>query len=291
MVTPSRLRRNSLSVTLWGFGFATTLLLIGLWGRSTSTDERTIAESSTAIVTSDLVRDRVADWVEDGFADAGLAMATPVGDAVDRILAIEEVRAVLDGLIAESVAALVANDETAPQIDVAVALAPASPLIAAELGLDETIVREAIARVKPIDLSASDAARISDTADAVHGALTLAAVLAAVAMAMFGTASVVLSDDRRTMVRGLAIRVALSAFSFALLFQIGGWLIDPNGGRSPLLTGSSILIRSNGHVFIVATLIATAVAAAVTVLRSRGRAGDRSADQDDTRELVPSGAT
>ncbi|RPI25486.1 MAG: hypothetical protein EHM57_01465, partial [Actinobacteria bacterium] len=246
----SRLRRTGLPVTLWAFGFATTLLLIGLWGRSASTDEATIAETASAIVTSDLVRDRVTDWVEAGLADAGVPVTAPIGNAVERILAIDEVRQVVDGLVAESVAALVAEDAAAPAVDVAAALAPASALIAAELGVEETVVRDVLARVEPIDLSTTNMTQITETAGAVHGVLTLIVVLAAVGVAAFGSAAIALSEDRTAMVRGLAVRVALSAFSFAILFQIGGWLMDPEGGRSPVLSGGSILIRSNGHVFL-----------------------------------------
>jgi hypothetical protein len=284
MITRGRLRQTGLSVTLWAFGFATTLLLIGLWGRSASADETTIAESTRAVVTSDLVRDRVVDWVDDGLADAGFP-ATAVGDAVDRVLAIDEVRSVVDGLVAEAVAALVAEDEAAAVIDVAAALRPAVPLIAAELEVDDAVVMTALESVEPIDLGTTEAAGIARTAAAVHGALTVIAVLAALALVGFGAASVGLSEDRKAMVRGLAIRVALSAFSFALLFQIGGWLIDPDGGRSPILTGSSILIRSNGHVFVIIAVAASVVALAAA-LRSRRRRVDPFPDRDDTRELA-----
>lgn len=283
MTTPSRLRHTGLSVTLWAFGFATTLLLIGLWGRTTSNDESTIAESARAVVTSELIRDRVADWVEEGLSDAGVALAVPAGELVDRVLAIDEVQGAVDALVSESVAALVADDAEAAIIDIGEALVPAAPLIADELEIDEVSVRAALASVEPIDLRTT-AANISQTATTVHGVLTLVVVLAAVAMAACGAASVALSDDRKAMMRGLAVRVALSAFSFALLFQIGGWLIDPAGGRSPVLTGSSILIRSNGHVFVLAALVASAVAAAMTVRRRRRRPV---AGSDSTLELAP----
>jgi hypothetical protein len=135
-------------------------------------------------------------------------------------------------------------------------------------------VRAAIATVDPIDLSSGPTAGISAAAASVHAALTLIVVLAALALAVFGGASVALAGDRRAMVGRLAARVALSGFSFALLFQFGGWLIDPNGGRSPVLTGGSILIRSNGHVFMAVAMAATLVAIAVTVRLHRSRIGD-----------------
>jgi hypothetical protein len=273
MVRPRFVRQTGLSVSLWAFGFATTLLLIGLWGRSTSTDEGTIAESTRAVVTSELIRDRVGEWVEDELASTGLA-GVSADDAVDRIFAIDEVRLTLDRLVAEAVAALIAGDDGASLIDVADALAPAAPLIAEEFGIEETVVRAAIATVDPIDLSSGPTAGISAAAASVHAALTLIVVLAALALAVFGGASVALAGDRRAMVGRLAARVALSGFSFALLFQFGGWLIDPNGGRSPVLTGGSILIRSNGHVFMAVAMAATLVAIAVTVRLHRSRIGD-----------------
>jgi hypothetical protein len=284
---PSRLRRSGLSVSLWAFGFATTILLIGLWGRTTSSDQNTIAESTTAVVTSDLVRDRVAEWVETGLARAGLEMTAPVGDAVERVLAIPEVRQVVEGLVSESVAAMVADDLDAPEIDVAAALAPATPLIAAELQVDEATVRGVLADVEPIDLGTPAVSRIAETAGAVKVALTWIVLLAALGMAAFGAAAVGLAEERTAMVRGLAMRVALSALSFAILFQIGGWVIDPDGGRSPVLSGGSILIRSNGQVFLAAAAVAAVVATIVTVALKRTRTTRFAiGTEDDTAELV-----
>ena len=68
-----RLRRGSLPVALWAFGFATSLMLLGMWGRTVTVDASTIEETAQTIVDSDLATQRVNDWLEAGIqAAAGI---------------------------------------------------------------------------------------------------------------------------------------------------------------------------------------------------------------------------
>ena len=103
------------------------------------------------------------------------------------------------------------------------------------------------------------------------------------------------------MLRTLSMRVLLSALSFAVLFRLGAWALDPNGGRSPVATGGSIVLESNGHVFIIIAAVAAVVGGigAWVAWRRRTRlladditiemlttGFDSASDSDDTRELV-----
>lgn len=266
-------------MTLWAFGFATTLLLIGAWGRSASADQATLAAATRAVIDADLLENRIVEWIGDGLVGNDLPAAT-VAAVVDQTLTTPQVDAAIDGLIEEAVAAMLAEPGRHPTIDVATALSPAVPVVAAEMGVPEQVVATAIAGIEPLDLGNEAAAQVSETAAGVHSFLTWIVVLAGGAMVVLGTASVWLSDDRRAMVRGLLVRVALSALSFALLFRVGGWLIDPHGGRSPVLAGSSIVLRSNGHVFVGTAVAAVALMVTLSAKRRRGDRGEGTEDGD-----------
>ena len=63
-----RPRRLTLPWVLWMFGLSTTLLLIAIWGRAVTVDQSTIARSTEAALSVDLVTERVWDWVGEGLA-------------------------------------------------------------------------------------------------------------------------------------------------------------------------------------------------------------------------------
>jgi hypothetical protein len=95
------------------------------------------------------------------------------------------------------------------------------------------------------------------------------------------------------MVRSIGTRIALSGLSFAVLFRFGGWALDPDGGRSPLLSSGSIVLGSNQSVFLTVAAIGavTALAAAAAwwwAAQRRLRTVTPSEVNDDepTRELV-----
>ena len=78
MISPANLRRAklrsralALSVALWLFGIATSIVLIGLWGRTVAVDQVTLEASTRAVLESEIVNDRVADWLGDAVAAAG----------------------------------------------------------------------------------------------------------------------------------------------------------------------------------------------------------------------------
>jgi hypothetical protein len=65
-----RPRAFALSMALWLFGIFTSLVLIGLWGRSVAADQATLESSTRAVLESEIVNDRVRDWLGDAIAAA-----------------------------------------------------------------------------------------------------------------------------------------------------------------------------------------------------------------------------
>ena len=276
---PGRLlaaRRLTLPWALWFFGLSTTLLLVGLWGRAVTVDDDAIARSTEAALSADLVTERVYDWI-----GSGLAATTGITDAeAEHVL--EEVRAhpsaagAIDTLIDDVVRALIAPPGADASIDVAAALTPLVPEVVSELA-DQGIevpagaVEAAVEDLDPVALDTGEAVSVGVVTDQARGVLTRGVVIAAVMLIVAAVAAVALSEERWPMVRSLATRVSFSALSFAALFRIGGWALDPDGGRSPLRQSGSILVQSNLHVFLIVAALAAAVAGAIWVIRRPSR--------------------
>ncbi len=272
---PNRLpavRRITLPWALWVFGLSTTLLLVGLWGRAVTVDDDTIARSTEAALSADLVTERVYDWI-----GSGLAATTGITEAESEQV-LEEVRAhpaaagAIDDLIDGVVRALIAPPGAETSIDVAAALTPLVPEVVSELeaqGIDVPpgAVETAVEDLDPVTLDTGEAVSVGVVTDQASAILTRGVVIAAVMLTVAGVWAVLLSEDRWPMVRSLATRVSFSALSFAALFRIGGWVLDPDGGRSPLRRSGSILVRSNLDVFLIVAGLAAAVAAAIWLIR------------------------
>ena len=294
-----RPRRLTLPWVLWMFGLSTTLLLIAIWGRAVTVDQSTIARSTEAALSADLVTDRVWDWVGEGIA------ATDGIDAVeaDRVL-LElkerpEATGAIDALIDQVVEALVAPPGSEATIDVASALAPLVPevvdgLAAQGVAVPTAAVEATVDSLDPVALDTGEAVSVGVVTDQAHAALTLGVLAAAGMLLLFGGLAVVIAEDRWPMVRGLLTRIAFSALSFAALFRFGGWVLDPHGGGSPLRRSGAIIVASNLHVFIGIGGLAALVAAAIWVVRRpvsdrtlpRGD-HERASDDTSTQELVP----
>ncbi|MEA3502719.1 MAG: hypothetical protein U9R47_08085, partial [Actinomycetota bacterium] len=239
---PKRLlavRRITLPWALWVFGLSTTLLLVGLWGRAVTVDDDAIARSTEAALSADLVTDRVYDWIGNG-----LAATTGITDAeservLDGVRAHPAAAGAVDALVDDVVRALIAPPGAETSIDVAGALSPLVPEVVSELGeqgidVPGGAVEAAVEELDPITLDAGEAVSVGVVTDQARVLLTRGVVIAAVILAVAGVAAVALAEDRWPMVRSLATRVSFSALSFAALFRIGGWALDPDGGRSPL---------------------------------------------------------
>lgn len=291
-------RRLALPWVLWVFGLSTTLLLVGLWGRAVTLDRDAIERSTEAALSADLVADRVWDWVGDGLsATAGLG-PSDVDQAIAQVKNRPKAVAAADALVDEFVAALVAPPGEEATIDVSTALAPIVPEIVTELsgqGIDvpAAIIEATVSELDPVALDTGEAVSVGVVTEQAKELLTLGVLAAATVLLLSGSLAVALADDRWYMVRGLATRLAFSALSFAVLFRFGGWVLEPDGGGSPLRTSGAILIASNLHVFVFVFGVAAAVAFAIWFVRrtptihsartSRHKGVD---DDTSTQELV-----
>ena len=265
-------RRLALPWVLWVFGLSTTLLLVGIWGRAVTIDENTIAQSTEAALSADLVTDRVWDWVGDGLAATDGISPVDADRVLDEVRDRPEALGAVDALVDQVVQALVAPPGTETTIDVALALAPLVPEVVSGLsaqGVDVPAesVEAAVDSLDPVALDAGEAVSVGVVTDQATAVLTLGVLAAAGMLVMFGSVAVVIAEERWLMVRGLAMRIAFSGLSFAMLFRFGGWILDPDGGRSPLRRSSAILVASNLHVFVIIGLGAALIAATIWVVR------------------------
>ena len=101
--------------------------------------------------------------------------------------------------------------------------------------------------------------------------LSKVVVIGLAGMLLSGAAAVALADERIRQLRALVIRVGISAISFAVIIRIGGWAVDPEGGRSPIAAGGAVLLRSNGHVLAAVALGTAVVAAGMSIFLLRRR--------------------
>jgi len=289
--SPSRLlnaRRITLPWALWIFGLSTTLLLVGLWGRAVTVDDDAIARSTEAALSADLVTERVYDWIGSGLSATTGITDTESEQVLDEVRDHPAAAGAIDALIGDVVRVLIAPSGAETSIDVGAALTPLVPEVVAELGnqgidVPAGAVEAAVEDLDPVTLDAGEAVSVGVVTEQARTVLTLGVVIAAVMLLVAGTAAIALAEDRWPMVRSLATRVSFSALSFAALFRVGGWALDPDGGRSPLRRSGSILVGSNLDVFLVVAGVAAAFAAAIWLIR---RPSTR-ASGGDSRRIAP----
>jgi hypothetical protein len=257
---------------LWMFGLSTTLLLVGLWGRAVTIDESTIARSTEAALSADLVTDRVWDWVGEGLAATDGISPVDADRVLDEVRDRPEALGAVDALVDQVVQALVAPPGSETTIDVATALAPLVPEVVSGLaarGVDVPAesVEATVDSLDPVALDAGEAVSVGVVTDQANAVLTLGVFVAAGMLVLFGALAIVIAEERWLMVRGLATRIAFSGLSFAMLFRFGGWILDPDGGRTPLQRSSAIIVASNLHVFLVIGSVAGLIAASIWIMR------------------------
>lgn len=257
---------------LWMFGLSTTLLLVGLWGRAVTIDESTIARSTEAALSADLVTDRVWDWVGEGLAATDGISPVDADRVLDEVRDRPEALGAVDALVEQVVQALVAPPGSETTIDVATALAPLVPEVVSGLaarGVDVPAesVEATVDSLDPVALDAGEAVSVGVVTDQANAVLTLGVFVAAGMLVLFGALAIVIAEERWLMVRGLATRIAFSGLSFAMLFRFGGWILDPDGGRTPLRRSSAIIVASNLHVFVVIGSVAGLIAASIWIMR------------------------
>ena len=284
MSSRNRSRRFAIGVAGWVFGLASTVLLVGIWGRAVVVDTNELADTLSPLAAGDMVSDRLATWLEAELVTAGV---DGVGASVvaDQVLAHSSVGPVLEQLVAEGVEAAASGDPSGGSVDVAAILIPASGQIAT--GLNEAGVPVSTERVEAA-LSQLDPIVIRDPSDQpfvgasspLAANLGTAAMLGALLMLCAGAAYVAMSRDRMRAFRALLTRFALGALSFAVLLRIGSWLVDPEGGRAPFRESFALLANSKWMVPLTIGLVAMAVAIVFRVFRRRVRPAATSHSED-----------
>jgi hypothetical protein len=270
-------RRTALVVALWLFGLSTTVLLVGIWGRSVVTNNEAIEAGARAALEAEVVADRITGWIGDGISNAA-------GDLPDESAAAAatalwnrpETREVLNATVDRFVAAALAPPGSSTPIDIAAELRPLSSLVIAELRargveLTESAVDAAFAEVPTIVLGTDPESGVAGVVSEARTLLTKVVVVGLFGMLVSGGLAVAVAEERLRQIRSLAVRVAVSALTFAVVLRIGAWALDPQAGRSPLAAGGSVLLSSSLRVLFVAVLVAGGVAAAATIAVRRRR--------------------
>lgn len=291
-------RRGTLSVVMWVFGLSTTLLLLGLWGRAVTVDEATIAESAKAVVNAEVAQERIYDWIGDAIVETQNVGSDEAAAVISQLRNRPEVSGAIDDIVGGFVAALFAPEGGSTTLDIQGAIEPIIPVVVRELSahavaVDEVLLEEALADATTIELDTGGVAGVAAVVRDARALVSRVVVFALLTMILAGASAIALAERRYAMVRTLSIRVLLSALSFSVLFRLGSWALDPARGGTPVANGGSIILGSNGHVFILIAVLAAVTALAGgsvawarqrTRLQTPGIATDRS--DDDTKELV-----
>ncbi len=271
-----RSKTFALSMALWLFGISTSIVLIGLWGRSVAGDQVTLESSTRAVLESEIVNDRVTDWLGDAIGAAAELSPDDVAAVVATVDGSPEMQAALEDVVDQAVAAVLAPPGIVTQVDLSAAVESLAPVVAAALeerGVvsDAAAVRAAANGMPGIVLTADDQTTVTSTAREVRGLLSKVVVVGLAGLLLFGAAAVTLNTDRIRQLRALVLRIGVSAVTFAVVIRIGAWAVDPAGGRSPIAAGGAVLLKSNGNILAAVAVGAAVIATGMSVFLSRRR--------------------
>jgi hypothetical protein len=297
LTSQNGLRKSTLGVVLWAFGLSTTLFLIGMWGRAVVLDEATVSSSVRTALEAETIADQLYTWLADGLEEAGGLPAGDVQAGIVELRELPETDAVIGDLLDQVVGAVMAPAGSEPVIDLGETLRPLVSVIESGLegrgyAVEDGAVSNALDQLDPVELETEQFVGFAAVAEDAGAALTLIVVLTLSSLLVAGAAAIALSDDRVAMMRSLLTRVAVSGLTYAVIFNVGGWVLSPEGGRSPLLASGGILLRSNAHVFLLMAGGTALLAVTIWALSPWRRlpadpavsTGD--GDEEPTRELV-----
>jgi hypothetical protein len=283
-------------MVLWAFGLATTLLLVGLWGRAVTHDTSTVQEAARSAVDSEIVGDRIYSWIEEGVVSSSDIDPATTEQVIAGLKDHPEVEEAVATVVGEFIGALFVAEGESMSVELTETLAPVIPLVASQLAanevpVDEAVLKMALEDAEGIGLVTGEVATAVRIIDDARSLLSLVVVLATLTLMTTGALAVWLSGNRLAMVRSLATRLAFSALSFAVLFRVGSWALDPDSGGSSVARSGSVLLGSNVSVFLLVGVGAAAVSVGMGwILRRRRLSVDRNAweleSDADTTELV-----
>jgi hypothetical protein len=291
----TRPRSVALSVALWTFGLATSLFLLGMWGRTVVVDSHTLESSARTIIDADLAAGRINTWFEEGLASAADLDSDTARSVVSSIESRPEYRQAVDVIVGAFVDTLFATDGDNGRVDLDAALSPLVPIVASELAqrdvpVEVDRIEDALDDAGIIELDSGEAASIAAVVTDARIFLTEVVVVSLLAMFITALIAVSLATERLVMVRQLSTRVMVAAVSYAMILRIAGWALDPRRGRSPIVGGTAMIFSSNSQVFLFFAGIAAGIAALGYWLAARNRPAavvpSQDTADDDTRELV-----
>lgn len=234
-------------------------------------DTETLAESLSPLASSGVVVDYVSDWMADEMVESGVEPEL-VEPTVDHFLGSTSIGRTFEQFTTEVVYAAASTDPGGTSIDMAALIHPAVPEITLglnELGYEvsEGAVSEIVQDFDPLVIRQPGSGAIVGPASPTAARLGTAALLAAVAILVFGAGFVALSEDRVTGVRNLATRAAIGGLSFAVFLRVGSWVLDPEGGRAPVPETLSELTASKWAVPLQVAAVSALIAGSIYVGR------------------------
>lgn len=259
----------------WLFGLAATVLLVGLWGRAMVVDTDQLAESLTPLAASEVVAERVSDWLESELVGSGIDGVT-ASIAAAQVLEHPAVGPLVEELVVVGVDAAASVDPSGGTVDVGRVLLPAAEqitngLVEAGLPVTQAQVEDGLAALDPLVIREPAQAAIVGSESPLASTLGIAVLLGSLLMLVSGSAYVTAHRDRHLALRSLLNKFALGALSFAVLLKIGAWLVDPEGGRAPVGESLARLADSKWMVPLILGLVSLAGGFAVWLFRKKVR--------------------
>ncbi len=250
---------------MWVFGLAASLLLGSLWGRAVTEDRPTLETTAAHAVENRIVADRLTAWAGEILVAAADELTLEQGEAIVRaVWGTPEGQRAVRLLTSSVVDAALAPAGSEVVIDAAPALAPLVDELTQAFRVvgnpvERGEVEAVIDRIQPLTVIADDQLPMGAVVQ-VRRFLTQALLVAAATMIVAGLLALAISANRAATVRALALRMTLTALSFAVMLRVGAWALDPSGGAAPLRRGGSVLLGSNVHVPLLVAAIAAASA-------------------------------
>lgn len=280
-------RRLLTGVLSWVFGLATTVALVSMWGRAVAEDPSAVIDAARPLATATVVVERFEDLVAEAMS-ATFGMDPGVSrQVVDGAFQQVDADEILAGLLADMVRAAASTDRTV--IDVGDRLLPLAENIservtASGYPVDTEAVVNVLRGLQPVVVEGTG--RIGPSSPTARGFST-ATLVGLVLMAGSGAGLVAMSEQKVTTARSLLARIAVSAFTFAVLLRVGSWISDPAGGRAPVRRAVSVLLAQKTWVpMAVGSITLAASTAWGWARRNRRRPTGRPEDVEHVAEPV-----
>jgi hypothetical protein len=267
-------RRYALPVVLWVYGISVTVTLISLWGRAVVVDTNLISLAAEDASRARPIAEQIERWLSGQLRDVPGVDPTTADELATSMVGDAALQETLDRLVRDVVLAAAAPEGQAA-VDVAGILSPAVPAITDHLrewGLPvtEEVVGSYVASLDPLVVREPGEEPAIGSESGTARSLSIATVIGLGLVLSSGFAAVRMAEDRRAMVRALFHRLALGALGFAVIFQLGSWILDPGAGRAPVRSAASRLV---GAKVWLPLMVAAAAAGAGWPFRARRKRG------------------